>query len=160
MKRSISQQGMGLLEIVVGLSILAVTMASMVMTYKAYIRASFATTESIQASYLAEETFEAVKMLRDKSWTSNIATLTNGTTYYLYWNGSTWVATTTLQYVDNQFLRSFKLAAVNRDSNDDIAVSGTLDANTKKVDVSVAWQVAPATTTKTLSTYITNLFSN
>jgi predicted O-linked N-acetylglucosamine transferase (SPINDLY family) len=49
---------------------------------------------------------------------------------------------------------------VNRDANDDIASSGTLDARTKKISITVSWAVSDATTTsKTLDFYISDIFN-
>ena len=153
-------KGVAMLELVVGLTIITISLSALLNNYKAHVRAALANTQEVKASYLAEETLEVVRFLRDSGWTSNIASLTNGTTYYLYWTGSTWVSTTTAQYVDD-LSRSFIVSAVNRDSNDDIVASGgTLDSGTKKIDVTVAWRPTQATTTKTISTYLTNLFSN
>ncbi len=155
------KKGMGLLEVLVGLSIIAVAMAAIVGTYRSYLKAALSSTDSIKAAYLAEEGFEAVKFLRDSGWTSNIASLSAGTNYSLWWSGTTWKATTTPQYVDGIFWRYFTISPVSRDANDDITTSGgTDDPNTKRIDVTIAWPSGAATTTKTISTYITNLFSN
>ena len=160
MRHPTSSQGIALLELVVGLSIISVALAALLLSYKAHLRAGLANTQSLKAAYLSEEAFEAVRFMRDSGWTKNIASLVNGTAYYLYWSGSSWTSTSTVQNVDG-FSRSFKVSAVNRDSNDDIVTSGgTLDSNAKKVDVTVAWNPGNATTTKVLSTYITNLFNN
>ena len=131
--------GMALMEIVVGLAIISISLISLLSNYRAHLKAISANIESIKATYLAEETLEVVRFLRDSSWTKNIANLSDDTDYYIYWDGNVWVSTTTPQLIDD-FSRSFKLSSVNGDEN------------VKKVDVTVD--------TKTLSTYITNLFKN
>ena len=131
--------GMALVEIVVGLAIISISLISLLSNYRAHLKAVSANIESIKATYLAEETLEVVRFLRDSSWTKNIANLSDDTDYYIYWDGNVWVSTTTPQLIDD-FSRSFKLSSVNGDEN------------VKKVDVTVD--------TKTFSTYITNLFKN
>ncbi len=131
--------GMALMEIVVGLAIISISLISLLSNYRTHLKAVSANIQAIKANYLAEETFEVVRFLRDSSWTKNIANLTDNIDYYIYWDGTVWTSTTTPQSIDD-FSRYFKLSSVNGDDN------------VKKVDVTVG--------TKTLSTYITNLFEN
>lgn len=155
-----TSRGIALIEVVVALSIISIALVALLVNYKAHLKAALSNTQAVKASYLVEEGFEAVRFLRDGSWSRNIQTLTAGTAYSLYWNGTVWLATTTPQYVD-EFQRTFSVAAVSRDGNSDIVSSGgTVDPDTKRVDVSVAWSTAAGTTTKTVSTYLTNLFNN
>lgn len=154
-------RGFGILEMVIASAILSVSLLGISSFYQNSLRVSRATTSFVQAGYLLEEGVEAVKLLRDKSWSGNIANLTSGTSYHLVYSGGSWATTTTVTLVDGVFDRSFVLENVNRDGNDDIVSSGgTLDAGTKKLTVSVAWGSPTGTTTKTLSTYIANIFSN
>lgn len=157
-RRQIS--GFTLIELLVGTSVLAIVFVSLSTAYNLYVGHGLSNNRTIKAAYLLEEGVEAVKFWRDISWTANIATLTVSQPYYLYWNGTGWVSTTTSQSVDGSYLRSFKLDQVYRDGVSDIASSGTLDPNTRKLTVSVSWTQAGTTTTRSLSTYITNLFGN
>lgn len=154
--------GFTLIEIVLAASILSTFMMSISLYYKKILDVSQDTTRHIQSGFLLEEGIEAVKLLRDTSWTSKIATLSAGTTYYLYWTGTVWTSTTTKQVVENVFTRSFAVANVNRDASDNIAAAGTLDSGSKKVTFSVAWprKGARATTTDSAEAYIMNLFNN
>ena len=71
---------------------------------------------------------------------------------------NTWKATSTIYTIDSIFDRTFKLYSVNRDSNGRVVLNGgTLDSNTRELTVSVSWRLKGATTTKVLSTYITNI---
>jgi type II secretory pathway pseudopilin PulG len=153
----ISTKAFALVEIIVASAIMLIAIIAASNAYSTYVQYALANERNVQAGYLLEETIEGVTYLRDKGWTTNIASLTAGTTYYLYFNGSLWTATTTPQYVDGQFLRSFTLSNVNRDSGDDIAVSGTLDPKTKQVTANVAFFQGHATTTQSVYTYITNI---
>ena len=153
-------KGMSLVEVVIASSIMLIVVLASSSAYNAYVKYAFANESNVQAGYLLEEGVETIVFLRDRGWTSYIATLTPGTTYYLYFDGTYWTSTTTPQYVDGQFLRSFTLANVNRDSNDDIATSGTNDPNTKLVTITLNYFQGHATSTKTLSTYVANINSN
>lgn len=115
---------------------------------------------SVQASFLAEEGVEALKILRDKGWQDNIASLNAGADYYLEFDGTSWKATATGQMIDGFFTRKFVLENVYRDADDDITESGTEDDGSRKATVSVSWQGRNGTTTKNISTYLTDIFSN
>ncbi|HZS43285.1 MAG TPA: type II secretion system protein [Candidatus Paceibacterota bacterium] len=156
------KSGFSLIEVVVAASIITISVLSIMAVYGTFIKNNFDNTASIQAAYLAEEGIEAAKSMRDFGWASNIATLTNGTTYRFYYNTSLnkWQATTTVSRIDNVFDRTFTVGTAYRDGSDNLATSGTADSNTKLVTVNVAWNKRGATSTKTLQTYITNLFDN
>ncbi len=102
-----------------------------------------------------------VKGLRDASWTGNIASQTNDTPYYLDFVNSAWALTTTLLLIDSKFSRTVTFSAVGRNSSSDIVASGgTSDPNTRKVTVVVSWPLGGITATRSIETYITNIFSN
>lgn len=153
-------RGMGIVEIVIGSAIITVGLLAVSTAYSTYVQYAFANEKNVESAYLLEENMEAVTFLRDKGWNANIATLSTTTTYYLAWNGTYWTSTTTTQYVDGQFLRSFTIFDVKRDANDDIASSGIYDPNTKQISISIAYWQGHATTTQTLLGYVTNLYSN
>jgi hypothetical protein len=152
--------GLALVEVVIASAIMLLVVLETDSAYNTYVQYALTNQSTVQAEYLTEEGLEAVTLLRDSVWTTNIASLTPGTTYYLYFSGTAWSATTTPQYVDGQFLRSFTVANVNRDANFNIAASGTLDPNTKQITATVAYRAGHATTTQSISTYITNLNGN
>ncbi|MSR71569.1 MAG: hypothetical protein EXS50_02805 [Candidatus Taylorbacteria bacterium] len=154
------KKGIALIEIVIGLTIISTALVIILSNYKSHLTAAINNTSTVKATFLTEETFEAIRFLRDYSWSQNIVSLTENTEYYLYWNGSMWAGTNVPQNIDG-FIRFFKLLPVYRDNFDRITDSGgTLDVNTKKVEVTLSWSVGSATTTKIFSTYITNLFNN
>ena len=152
-------RGFGLIEIVVGAAVLTTSLLGISFYYQQALKVSQRTGNFVRAGFLMEEGIEVAKFFRDTSWT-NISGFTPGTTYYLSWTGSTWATTTTNTFVDGMFERKLVIDNVSRDSNDDIVSSGgTLDAGTKKATVSVSWNEKGATTTKTVSTYLTNFFN-
>jgi Tfp pilus assembly protein PilV len=157
-------KGFLLIEVVLAVGMFTVVLISISAYFQKALEVSKDTTRRIQSGFLLEEGIEAVKFLRDQSWDAEIATLTPGTSYYLYWDGGTWVSTTTPQMIEDIFTRSFRLANVNRDfvSNDIVSSGGYTDVGTKKLFIDVAWlrRGGGATTTDSAETYITNLFSN
>jgi Tfp pilus assembly protein PilE len=155
-----NKKGFGLIEIIIGSAVLLLVTLSVTSAYNTYINYFLTNQDNSKASYLLEEGLEAIIFLKDQNFTSNIKSLTSGSTYYLYFNGTSWTSTTTSQYVDSKFLRSFVVSNVNRDGSDKIATVGTNDPNTKLVTVSVSFPASHATTTKSLSTYITNIYNN
>lgn len=146
-----TKRGIGLVEALVGASILTIIVVALIFAYQAFLVQSFTTIEQTQASFLAEEGIEAVKYLRDADW-SNIS---DGT-YGLSWD-SGWQLVPSGTWIDETFLRSISIEPVRRNaSTGTIDPAGSLDSNTKKVSVSVEWMRGGSTTTKTMSTYITN----
>jgi len=165
MNKHIYTKGTGLLEVIVAVAILGVALGSVVVTFSFYIRAALQNTEVIQATYLAEEGLEAVRIMRDTSWSSNVESLTLNTPYYLTYATSTmiWSANSTPEnnYVDGKFMRTLSLGEVRRDGNDDIVSSGgSVDAESRLVNVTVSWSQRGATTSRSLSMYLTNIFDN
>ena len=149
--------GMAFTEILIGSAIISVGILAITSAYSTYIEYALANQKNIQASYLLEEGLEVMTFFRDKSWT-NISLLGTTTTYYLSFSAGDWATTTTPQYVDGEFLRQINLSDVKRDANDRIAESGTLDPDTKKITATVLYWQGHSTTTKTISTYIANIY--
>ncbi len=154
--------GMSIIEILIGCSIIVIGIIALSSTFTKYVTYALGNENNIQAAYLAEEGLEAMTFLREKSWTTYITPLVPGTTYYFSWDTTNlfWNTTTVPQYVGTKFLRKITIADVNRDGSDEIAVSGTNDPDTQKVTVSVEYFQGHATSTRTLTTYITNLNDN
>lgn len=154
------KSGFGLLEIIVGIALISISVFGITSASAVSLRAMDDALNNVKTSFLLEEGVEAVKMLRDTSWSLNIVPLVSGNSNYLDFNGSSWQTTTANTFIDAQFERKFVLENVLRDVNYDIAELGALDANTKKFTVSVSWQEREGTTTKQISGYITNIFNN
>ena len=152
-------KGVSLVEIVVGAAIATLILSGLIATYNFYFKTALANLQHVQVAFLTEEGWEALRFLRDTDW-SNLSSLTTGTTYYLTFYNGNWQATTSNIFVDGIFERKFILYGVYRDANDDIASSGTLDSNTKKAIITVAWSRGLATTSKSLELYLTNLFND
>lgn len=152
-----TRRGMGLIEVLVAAAIIALIIAGISSLHRLLIVSSREVIRGTQAALLAEEGLEAARVLRDEAWL-NIGSLTDGTAYTLAWTGSAWSTTTVPALVDGIFDRRITVSHVYRDSNDDIAASGTLDPHTYRVDATVSWLSGSATTSRTMSTYIGEIF--
>lgn len=151
-------KGFGLIEIIVGSAILTISLAAVSTYFQKSLQFNQDNKKIVQASFLLEEGLEVVKFFRDTSWL-NISGLTAGTSYYLNFNGTKWATSTSNVFVENLFERKLVINNVSRDANDDIVSSGgTNDTDTKKATISVSWRGRNSTTTKSISTYITNIF--
>ena len=154
------KNGFALLEALVAAGILSTVLAGSIGALLISTRSASTNGARMEAAYLADEGIEAVRILRDNGWSANIASHASGAPFYIGWNGTTWVATTTNAFVDGLFERSVEFADVNRDGSQQIAPNGSLDSDTKKITVTVSWRSDDATSSRTLSAYITNLFDN
>ena len=151
-----------LVEVVIASSILLLVGLSLVGTLSQSTVLSLRALRATQGSFLLEEGGEAVKSIRDSSW-SSFSALSTSTTYYLAFNTSTkaWSATTTNPgTVLGSFSRSFIVTSVLRDANSDIVSSGgTIDTGTRQATITVSWPLGNGTTvTKTLVMYLSNIF--
>lgn len=157
MQHTRSNAGMGVLEIVIAVAITSLLLATLfqgVILTSRLVQRSF--TEE-RAIYLAEEAMEAVRALRTKGWSTDIANKTTGTTYYLTEAGNQWALTTTNPgTIDTLYTRTIVFAAVNRNSSDNISTTGTNDPDTRKVTVTVTWMERNQQRQVTIQTYITN----
>ena len=164
--------GFSLVEVMVACSILSVTVLSFMSTASKSIQVSGYSLNQAQATLLTEEGVEAVKSIRDNDWT-DISSLTINTDYYLFFNTSTNIWSLRLASlgmsapngsipnypIDSIFTRKVSVSAVSRDSNQNIASSGTLDTGTKKITVTVSWDKTGGLVSKSLSFYISNIFN-
>lgn len=154
--------GFGIIEMMVVVAIVGTAFASLYQLFVLTTRPIHASVRETEAVYLAEEAIEATRILRNNSWTDNIATLTNGTTYYPQISSGTWtLSASNPGLINNLYSRTVVIAAVYRNTNDDIVTStGTLDQNTKRVTATVVWAERGKSKQFVLETYITNFLDN
>jgi prepilin-type N-terminal cleavage/methylation domain-containing protein len=151
------QRGFGLIEILIAVSIISATIFAFTEVSTRSVRLTSKAVAITQVGFLLDEGVEAVKIIRDTAWT-NISGTTNGTTYYLNFSGSAWSFTQTPNTIDS-LTRTVVFSPVYRDGADDIATTGTLDSNTKKVTITVSWiEQSGSTVSKVVELYITNVF--
>lgn len=151
------KQGIGLIEVVIVSALSLVIFSGLVSVFNFYIKKSVSLTDNIKAEFLAVEGLEALRALRDADFAS-LSALPRDTDRYLYWNGATWLSTTTPETIDSVFSRKFRVFDVYRDVNSNISSSGTLDANILRAEVSVIWTDNATTSTRVISSYLGNVF--
>jgi prepilin-type N-terminal cleavage/methylation domain-containing protein len=154
------KRGFSLVEIIIGSAIIATSFVAIIGVNNYVLKNSLRHPYKTQSVYLAQEGIEALRIIRDRSYGTNIAPLSIGSTYYLHFNGITWISTTTPNLVDGVFTRNFILGDVYRDGNFNIANTGTLDSNSRLVTVNVMWRDENGTSTRQLQSYLFNTFNN
>ncbi len=164
MKRQNYKKGFGLIEIIVASAVIGLVFFSLTFVFILASRLVHSSSDRVRANFLAEEGIEAMHFLRDKSWSGNLAGLSSGINYYLTFNSGTsiWtIGTTNPGTIDGLFTRKIQVAAVSRDSSDDIVSSGgTNDADSKLVKSIVTWLGRGTTQTVEVDTYLSNIFNN
>ena len=155
-KKIISSCGFGLIELVIVTAIISALLASFLQIGILSVKLLRTQKQDLEATFLAQQGIEAIRSLRDESWTTNIALLINGTSYYPSVENSKWKLSTILPpLVNGLYTRQIIFDQVFRDALDRIAVSGTADPNTRKVTAQVAWNGRQID----LVTYLTNFQS-
>lgn len=143
--------GQSLVEFIVAVSIL-IMMGTVI---SVAVLGSYSTSrlgqEETFASALATEGIEAVVSIRNQNWnnlTNGNHGLTNSTNVWSFINTSD---------VTDKFTRVITIADVFRDDGDIVQSGGTLDPNTKKINVSVSWDFTPTRNNAvTYTQYLTN----
>ncbi|MFA6251338.1 MAG: prepilin-type N-terminal cleavage/methylation domain-containing protein [Candidatus Paceibacterota bacterium] len=156
-------RGFTIIEVLIACVIISLTTIALMSATTKGIELSNKALRQAQASMLIEEGIEAVKSIRDNddNWTV-IPSLSLETNYYLSFNlnTNTWSLNTTPEApIDEIFTRTIVISEVNRDGNDDIASTGTVDDNIKKINVTVSWPDGGTINSKNINFYLTNFFN-
>ncbi len=148
-----TKAGFGLIEIIVVTAVVTVALFGFLQTSILSVQLLRREKENLEAVMLAQEGIEAIRSVRDESWTNNIAPLSNGASYYPVVQNSKWILATSSQgFINGKYTRYVVFEEVLRNAQDRIAPSGTPDPDTKKVTARVGWDGK----TTELVTYITN----
>ena len=139
-----NSKGVSLLEIVLVLGLLAIVMAAMAQLNLSAGRRIDSSLFDVRARYLAAETLEALRMLKEASW-ANLSALNTNTVYYLVFSDGSrdWsVSGANPGSIDGIFNRYFVLKPVRRDlaTGRIVEAGGSLDARTLLAEVVVEWQ--------------------
>lgn len=147
-----------MVEILVAASIITASVLAAMAVAQKSIYISYQALHASQASFLLEEGAEAVRIVRDNGW-NNISGLSTPTDYYPLFSNGTWVLSPDISQV-GIFTRKVNMANVKRNgTTGDISGTGTDDIGTKLFTVTVSWLEGGRIITKTLSFYITDIFS-
>lgn len=150
------QKGLLIIEILIVIAIITIALTSLLGTATFSLKNSISLKENTIAEKVAEETLEIVRNFRDgTTWTTNgLGTLTLDSAYHPVKTTDIppkWSLVSGEDIVDG-FTRKVIFKKVFRDTNDNIATTGTEDPNTKKVIATVSWKGK----TVELTAYLTN----
>src|SRR3989344_6133361 len=156
------ERGISLVEVVVMVFVATVLLFSIAEVAKISFHTFSAKKLEYRAVLYLNEGVEALRAMRDESWTTNIAPITASTTYYVVPTANSWTATAVSPgQLDVIFTRTVTLQNVLRDSADDIDPAGSVaDPDTRKVSVAVSWTSAVGPRSLSVDVYITNYLKN
>lgn len=122
------QAGVTLVEVMIGVSIIAVALVAIGYSVNAYVDARTALLNNLKSAYLAEEGYELVRSVRDDDW-NTLDALSLDTLHYLAVSSTSATVTTVPEVIDVDYVRSFELHELYRGSDGDITGSTTFGAS-------------------------------
>ena len=152
---------MSIVEVVISIAVIVTVGIASTAVWSSYIKTTRSSGGLAQGGMLTDEAGEALTLLRDQSWKANIAPLTLGSTYYIYWNGTSYSTSTTAVAVQSNYYVKFVLSAVGRDASSNIVASGgTNDPNTLKATLTVVNVNSSTTPIAQSEALLHNVYSN
>ena len=150
-------EGFGLLEMVISVAVVITALVGFLETERVSLRLFRTEKDNLEATFLAQEGLEAARILRDQSWTNNVATLTSGSVYYSFFQNNAWsLSVSSPGLIDEKYTRTLVFNNVFRNLQDKISPSGTADPNTKQVISSISWNIPTGSKQQQLTSYLTN----
>jgi len=155
--------GISLVEVIVAASILTLIVTSIMVAITNFSILSNRALYQVKADFLLEEAAEAIQAMSYNSW-DDIKAL-DGYTQALIFDAvdNRWEANVYEEGVNGEidgFTRTFITQAVDRDANDDITESGTLDPGTRLVTVTINWIQSSKVLSRDLSLYIFDIYGD
>jgi type II secretory pathway pseudopilin PulG len=137
MKKTLNKKGSSIIEIIVAIGIFIMVSSSIVVLVLGSYGTSLRDIENLQADMYLQQGFEAVRSIGNYSF----AGLTNGT--YGLSRASGYWAFSGSSDVNGQFARTVTITDVNRDTSSCaiVASGGTSDVSSKKITVTIAWDL-------------------
>ena len=156
MKKNLKNQGFGLIEIIIVVAIVSLAFGALGGLGNYSLKISNRLKNQIIATNLAAEIIEAAKAVKDENW-NILAGLSLETPFHPEKTGppQKWTLASDSENL-NRFSRQAVLSQVFRDVNDNIAPTGTLDSNTKKITATVSWTEDGQNRQISLTAYLTN----
>jgi len=156
MKKNAKNRGWGMLEIIVVVAIIGFALTALAGLGNYALKISSQLKNNVIATNLAAEAIETAQAVKNENW-NLLANLSEGLPYHPEKSGSPpkWVLVSGSENI-NGFSRRIVLSPVLRDSNDDIALTGNLDPQTKKITATVSWNETGTDKQISLTVYLTN----
>jgi Tfp pilus assembly protein PilV len=152
--KKLNNAGSSVIEVLVAVGIFVIISVTALSAIIGATNIGRLTKEQTQAAQFAQQGYEASVSIKNNDWTN----LVNGT-HGLSSAGSQWSFSGGSD-VDSsgKFTRTILIESVNRDANNVIVNSGgTVDENTKKITINVAWNPSPTRSNDvTYVSYLTN----
>jgi len=134
-----NKKGFMIVEVLVAASIITASVLAALAVAQKSIYVSRQAFHSSQAAFLLEEGAENARIARDNAW-NNLSGL----------NSSEQIGI---------FTRTVRAAVAYRDGNGNLSETGTAEDRTKLINVTVSWQEGGQTIIKSLSFYLSDIFS-
>lgn len=155
-KKDKNQKGIGMVEIIVGLAVIAITFWAFFELARYNLKIQEQSRLKIEALSLATEAMESIRSVRDEDWT-NINSLVFETQYYPTISTNKWtLSSTNPGPINGVHDRWITIERVFRDSNDDIAAAGIEDTETRKITAIVEWNDHGTIRDVSLTSYLTS----
>ena len=149
-------QGVSIVEIVIGASIMGLLVIASVSALALFVRSATDSKEQIIALYLAEAGVEYMKHIRSVNW-DNISSLSTDTTYYFAVSTTTLATSTSPEVIDGYYERSLHLTDLYRDNTGDIVSSTTPGATIDTEAFYLTVEVGYGSSSVALSSIMTNI---
>lgn len=161
-------KGISIIELLVAIVIIGVAVSALISFATFSLRTASLLKQTTQASFFVQEGLEALKNYRDNTgWNDDdplnnydgLGVVPTGASLRFELSGDTPQRWQLLSGTETLgiFTRDIVLEPVERDTQDNIVVSGgTLDLGTKKVTVTVFWEERGGTRELEVITYLTN----
>lgn len=148
-------KGQSLVEIILVMGLSAIILPALLTGLISSRQGKAQQAQRTQAIYLLNETVDAVRSVRERSWASFAV---NGT-FYPAISGSNWTLVPG-STISAGLMQQVTISDLNRNSDGSIAtIGGTLDPSSKKVDISISWG-QPYMSTVNASLYMTRYLDN
>lgn len=149
------QRGFSIIEIILAIAVFVIFSSGAVAVILQGLSANRLGKEQTVATEYAAEGLEAMRSIKNQSFSSLVSTTSAGVARSL---AGTWIFSGTSNIFDGRYTRTIAIADVQRDGSGNIVASGgTVDPNTRKITATVAWNFTPARSDSViLSTYLTN----
>jgi type II secretory pathway pseudopilin PulG len=138
MKYFKTNQGFSIVEVIVAAAIFVTAVTVFVVSFAFLSDLAERTTDQTQAALLLEEGAEAVLLFRDLGWEDHIDIFDPDTAYFLFWNGSSYIASESEVAINDRYHRTVTFFEVERDGAGALTESGSEDQNTRRVLIEVS----------------------
>lgn len=149
------QRGITIVEIIIVIAVVLTAFAGVIQLAQLSTRAEDRAKQDAKAYILAHESLEAARFVRDESW-STFENLVLDTPYYPGIQGNAWTLSPSDPGPIDGFSRWIEIHEVLRDTDDNIAPTGSPDDNTRLVESIVEWNRRGETESISMEVYFTN----